>query len=259
MSLLALPEVSPSNVASNNLDTLGQFLRINHTAVRIAGVCFFPYREMPAKQYAEITKKYLQRSVRARIEALFLDNIGKVVTRAQIQEVARDPVTGRVPENWHQRLSELRTDRGYTILTARDRRDLAVSEYLMISTDRRPSARKRFNISPEAWVAVLKRANYCCEWNEAGQVCGLQEGEIDPVGGGTVRLTPDHKTPHSVDPNTDPKNPDEWQALCERHQVVKKNFWDHRTGGLNVYAVVQGATEREKREIFEFLRKYFGQ
>ena len=54
-------------------------------------------------------KKYKQKSVRARIEALFLDNVGKIVTREQIQEVAADPKTGKVPENWHQRLSELRS------------------------------------------------------------------------------------------------------------------------------------------------------
>jgi hypothetical protein len=57
---------------------------------------------------------------RARIEALFLNNLGKVVTREQIQAAATDPVTKRTPENWHQRLSEVRTDSGYTILSWRD-------------------------------------------------------------------------------------------------------------------------------------------
>lgn len=66
---------------------------------------------------AEIKGPYNQRSVRARIEAFFLDNVGKVATREQIIQVATDLRTGRVPENWHQRLSELRTDYGYTILS----------------------------------------------------------------------------------------------------------------------------------------------
>jgi hypothetical protein len=52
---------------------------------------------------------------------------------------------------------------------------------------------------------------------------------IDPIGGGTVK-TPDHVTPHAVDPNSDPENPNQWQALCGRHQVMKKNFWDGATG-----------------------------
>jgi hypothetical protein len=54
----------------------------------------------------------------------FLDNIGKILMREQIIEAATDPVTARQPENWHQRLSELRTDDGYTILSWRNRGDL---------------------------------------------------------------------------------------------------------------------------------------
>ena len=91
-------------------------------------------------------KKYTQKSVRARIEAFLLDHVGQVVTREQIQKVAADPKSGRVPENW----------------------------------------------------------------------------------------------------------------LCGRHQVVKKNFWDHSTGKLNVLAIVQCAPKKVKREVYEFLREYFG-
>jgi hypothetical protein len=86
--------------------------------------------------------------------------------------------------------------------------------------------------------AVGWRAGNACEWFEAGERCELHEGEIDPVGGGAVRLTPDHKQPHSINPATDPDDPDQWQALCGRHQVMKKNYWDNTTGKLNAYAVV---------------------
>jgi len=67
--------------------------------------------------YGRIKGSYRQKSVKKRIEALFLDNIGKVLSREQILKVAADPKTGKEPENWHQRLSELRTDDGYTILS----------------------------------------------------------------------------------------------------------------------------------------------
>ena len=77
---------------------------------------------------ATIRGPYRQKSIRARIEAFFLDNLGKVATREQWINVATDPATSRVPENWHQRLSELRTDRGYTILSWRNRGDLRVSK-----------------------------------------------------------------------------------------------------------------------------------
>ena len=200
----------------------------------------------------------MQRSVKARIRAFFLDNIGKVVTREQIIAVATDPKTSRVPENWHQRLSELRTDEGYTILSWRNRGDLRISEYLMPTAERRPTASKRVKIHPDTWSLVLRRANYQCEWREGDTVCGLTEGDIDPVGGGRVKLTPDHKRPHTINPESDPKAPDAWQALCGRHQVVKKNYWDDTTGQLNVYAIVQAAPEAEKRKIYEFLKEYFG-
>jgi hypothetical protein len=208
--------------------------------------------------YGEVKGPYTQKSVKKRIEALFLDNVGKVLAREQIIEAARDPATGKAPENWHQRLSELRTDDGYTILSWRNRGDLKVEEYLMPHIEKREKAAKRIKPTKGTWLKVLERAGRACEWDEAGEKCGLAEGGSDPVGGGTVRLTPDHKRPHSVDPNSDPNDPDQWQALCGRHQVVKKNYWDNQTGKLNVYAVVQAAPRKEKEQVFEFLLEHFG-
>ena len=57
---------------------------------------------------------------------------------------------------------------------------------------------------------------------------------------------------------TDPGDPNQWRVLCGRHQVMKKNFWDDRTGKINVYAVIQAASEQEKRIVFAFLVDYFG-
>jgi hypothetical protein len=196
--------------------------------------------------------------VKRRIEALFLDNIGKILTREQILQAARDPVTGKEPENWHQRLSELRTDDGYTIHSWRNRGDLRVQEYMMPHVEKRLAVAKRVKPSRQTWQQVLERADHHCEWLEGGQKCGLQEGDSDPIGGGRVRLTPDHKRPHSVDPEADPMDASQWQALCGRHQVVKKNYWDNLTGKLNTYAVVEAAPESEKRSVFLFLLDYFG-
>lgn len=206
---------------------------------------------------ATIKGPYNQKSVRTRIEAFFLDNLGKVATREQIIQVATDPKTGRVPENWHQRLSELRTDRGYTILSWRNRGNLKVSEYMMPNAERRNTASKRSRPNAETWKHVLAEWDYKCAWKENDVVCGLRQGDVDPVGGGTVRLTPDHKKPHSLHADIDPKDPSKWQPLCGRHQVVKKNYWDDETGWLNVLAIVQSASEAQKRQVFEFLTAYF--
>lgn len=210
------------------------------------------------KVYGKVKRKYKQASIKKRIEALFLDNIGKIISREQILQVATDPITGKQPENWHQRLSELRTDDGYTILSWRNRGWLRVEEYLMTSSDKRLQAGKRVRPTKETWHIILDKANHCCEWKEDGISCKLKENEIDPIGGGKVKLTPDHKKPHSINPESDPIDPKQWQALCSRHQVMKKNYWDSSTGKMNVYGIMQSATAVEKEIVFKFLLDYFG-
>ena len=207
---------------------------------------------------AQVKRPYTQNSVRARIEAFFLDNLGKVATREQIIQVATNPETGVEPENWHQRLSELRTDYGYTILSWRNRGDLRQSEYMMPNSERKTTPSKRMRPKAETWTTVLENAGNRCVWTEDGVICGLRQGDVDPVGGGTVRLTPDHKKPHSLHADIDPTDASKWQPLCGRHQVMKKNYWDDETGWLNVSAIVQSASERQKREVFDFLKRYFG-
>src|SRR4030043_47578 len=133
------------------------------------------------KLYGKPKGPYQQKSVKKRIEAIFLDNLGKVLTREQIIKAATDPNTGRQPENWHQRLSELRTDDGYTILSWRNRGDLKVQEYLMPYPTKRPKAGKRVRPTSQTWLVVLENAGYCCDWSERGQRCGLRQGDIDPV------------------------------------------------------------------------------
>ena len=207
---------------------------------------------------ATVGGPYLQRSIRARIEAFFLDNLGKIVTREQLLEVATDPRTGRTPENWHQRLSELRTDKGYTILSWRNRGELRVSEYLMPNAERRATAAKRTRPLAATWRQVLESHDHRCAWAEGEVRCGLRDGDIDPVGGGTVKLTPDHRTPHVLHAEADPRDPSKWQPLCGRHQVMKKNYWDDETGWLNVTAIIQSSSDLQKRQAYEFLKRYFG-
>ncbi|MBM4388199.1 MAG: restriction endonuclease, partial [Deltaproteobacteria bacterium] len=120
------------------------------------------------KLYGKVKGPYRQKSVKKRIEALFLENLGKVLTREQIIEAATDPDTKEQPENWHQRLSELRTDDGYTILSWRNRGDLKVQEYLMPTKTKRRSAGKRVRPTDATWLAVLQRAGGACEWQEGG-------------------------------------------------------------------------------------------
>ncbi|MFM0294998.1 hypothetical protein P0D68_17810 [Paraburkholderia sp. RL17-380-BIE-A] len=208
-------------------------------------------------EYVQNIAHYSQKSIINRLEAFFLDNVGKIVTNEDLKNVAKNPDTGVEPENWHQRLSELRVNSGYTILSKRDRSFLDVGEYLMLSNEKRAGAGARVKPSTTTWQAVLERSKNACEWTEGGIACGLKEGEVDFVGGGTVKLTADHMVPHSVNPNPDPNNPADWQALCGRHQVVKKNYWDTGTGKLNTIAIMQSLPAKEKQAALSFLADYF--
>jgi hypothetical protein len=94
-------------------------------------------------------------------------------------------------------------------------------------------AGRRLRISSATWLVVLERANYQCQWDEQGGIrCGLEDGDIDPIGGGTVRLTPDHKTPHSIDPSADPtdSNGNEEKLLGSQNGLVKRSC--HYSGGI---------------------------
>lgn len=204
--------------------------------------------EAPLRHAVIDADLYDQSSVSKRIEACLLDHLGEIVTTAQIKSLAPGV------ENWHQRLSELRTDKGYVIETRRDRpAGLALGEYLLVSAERRPQAAKRVSPDRDTWAAVAQRAGQRCEWSEDGQRCGLREGDRDPIGAGTVRLSPDHEAPHSVDPAADPTDATRWRALCGRHQVTKKNFWDSSTGKVNLPAILQAASLREKRAALDWL------
>ena len=108
-----------------------------------------------SKVYGKFKGPYHQKSVKKRIERLFLDNLGKVLGREVILRAARDPKTKKEPENWHQRLSELRTDDGYTILSWRNRGDLKVQEYLMPHATKREKAGRRIRPDDKTWVLVL--------------------------------------------------------------------------------------------------------
>jgi hypothetical protein len=39
---------------------------------------------------------------------------------------------------------------------------------------------------------------------------------------------------------------------------MKKNFWDTTTGKMNIYAIIQSSTSKEKKIVFKFLLDYFG-
>lgn len=206
---------------------------------------------MAFEKLTAVGKKYTQKSIIDRMEAFFLDNIGLIVNREQLMEVATNPESGVTPENWHQRLSELRVNRGYTILSKRDDQSLQASEYVMPTSDKRETAKSRKAINAKIRNELLKVSPYC-----AYKGCNLKDGSIDPVGGGTVKLQVDHITPLDYkDMGED--SIENYQLLCGRHNVVKKNLWDDSTGKLNTIAILQFLSKKEKERAFKWLSNYF--
>lgn len=206
---------------------------------------------MALKKLEKVVKKYTDKTIRKRLENFFLDNVGVIVTNEHLKQVAIDPISGLEPENWHQRLSELRTDHGYTILSQRDNAGLKTGEYCLVSAEKRELAKSRVAADKKIKAALLV-ANPICAYPG----CKLKEGDIDPIGGGTVRLQLDHKTAHDHDDaGTDEK--DNYQLLCGRHNVTKKNLWDDNTGKLNVRAIIQAFSSTEKKQALKWLQDYF--
>jgi hypothetical protein len=213
--------------------------------------------EPTIRECAEIKGPYGQKSIKGRLEAFLLDNVGKIATTEQMLEVAKNPITNKYPSRLGARIGDLRMNDGYNILSWKDREDIKYNEYTLVSPRKNPDIQRRVIINSSTWKEVLKEANYCCQWEEGGLICALKDGEIDPVYGGRVKLTPDHKKPHSMCSDIDPNDIDAWQPLCGRHQAVKRNFWDHSTGKMNFHAVVQAASLEDKRMIFELLTEFF--
>ena len=112
--------------------------------------------------------------------------LAKTSPESKYKKLAADPKTGKIPENWHQRLSELRTDSGYTIQSPRDTKELRVSQYRMVSTEKRTTAGKRVKIHPETWEKVLRRAKQACEWCDGGESCGLKRAKLTRLAAGLL-------------------------------------------------------------------------
>lgn len=194
-------------------------------------------------------------SVKDRIRKFLIKNAGKIVTSEQIRDIAKDPESGIVKENWHQRLSELRVDEGYDIYSWRDRATLKPGQYLMASAVPTRIAKPRQYLSPDERERLFERDGHKCQWPS----CGLGLRSIDPVGGGTVVLTADHRSPNSLKDGKWTGTLDDWQTLCARHQQEKKNFIDDRTGRKNLRELVKAASKDVKLVIFGDLKDYFGE
>lgn len=96
-------------------------------------------------------------------------NVGKQVTGEELKYLAGDA------KEWARRVRELRTEAGWPIVTRNSgREDLPVGVYLL-ERDEQAEEHDR-NIPDDVRVAVLKRDNFSCTWED----CGWNRSMLSP-------------------------------------------------------------------------------
>ncbi len=188
-------------------------------------------------------------SARSRIEKLFLSNVGKVVTKSEIAEVAKI-------SEWARRVRELRDEFGYSIKSHKDLPgDLKPGEYLLENPTPSPKAKER-KISKDQYFRVLARDGHkCCS-------CGREPGDQNPIDENrAIKLVVDHVYPISDAEkyDIDPYGDENLQTLCDFCNEGKWNKYAGKIGEakLNLTALVRHAPRKEQYEVFEMLKRIF--
>ena len=172
----------------------------------------------------------------------FLDNMGNVLDRKEIQEAA-----GGVTE-WARRLRELRNEEGYQILSHKDRSSLKPGQYLMETDIRVPAFKRQVSKETRAWV--LERNGYTC------QMCGVAAGDSDPLGGPrTVRLTIGHIVDKSKGGDDSPQN---LRAVCMGCNEGLQNTGLQKPDRIQLLSQIRRARIDDQEAVLEWLVEKFG-
>ena len=183
-------------------------------------------------------------SAKKRIAAFFVANIGTVVNKTQLAEVAY-PVA-----EWARRVRELRDEEQWPILTNNDLNSLKPGEYLMtgLPPEKKDVSFSR-NISGKLRAEVLDRNGFTC------QMCGATPGEIDLETGRKVRLHIGHIVDKSLGGRDELSN---LRTLCSTCNQGAKNVTTERPSGIWLLSAVRRAGQDEQRELYRWLQAKFG-
>lgn len=181
---------------------------------------------------------------KAKLAQYFQENIGKVLSSKELQEVA-----GGVVE-WGRRIRELR-QAGWSIETHNDRADLTPGEYILVSPP--PPGIDHYKISRpisnKLRAQVLERNGYTC------QMCGAGAG--DPV-----EDYPDRKVRlhigHIIDKSHGGKDKmANLRAICSQCNEGAKNIAQEPPSWTWLIAQVRRAKIDDQKAVLEWLqRKY---
>jgi hypothetical protein len=148
-----------------------------------------------------------------------------------------------------RRIRELRDEEGMQIKSHIDRHDLKPGEYVLESLERIPVIGR--TISPQTRNEVLERNGYTC------QLCGAGPGDPDPFNPNRkIRLHIDHIIPKSQGGTDDKEN---LRVLCSACNQARANIQTPSESALNIVARIRKAGRGVQQEVYELLKRSFGE
>lgn len=184
-------------------------------------------------------------SGKSKLEEFFKANIGVVVNKSQLAEVAY-PVT-----SFARRIRELRDEEKWPILTHNDLDTLKPGEYLMTGAPPVKGSNVQFSrkISGRLKELARDRNGFTC------QHCGKTVGDIDEDTGRAVRL----HVGHIVDKSLGGKDElDNLRTLCSSCNQGAKNVTPERPTTLALLGQVRRADHAAQRAVLDWLKQKFG-
>jgi hypothetical protein len=175
---------------------------------------------------------------RNRIRKFFEDNVGKIITTAQIASVAQI-------RDYQRRIRELRGEEGMQILSYRDRPDLRPDQYILVSLDRVPRFTHRIDKMMRA--RILERNGLTCG------MCGVTVGDPDPYNSNRkITLHVDH-----IDPDG-PTGDDNLRTPCHNCNEGRSNLVIPPTPNtLSVLRNIRRLARDDQRRIYQELKNKF--
>jgi len=168
--------------------------------------------------------------------------VGEVLSTQTLREVAGT-------SEYARRIRELRDEEGMDISTNRDRADLKPGQYVLESLKLKPALPR--SISLQLRNEILERNGFTC------QLCGVTAGDPDPADPSKhARLHVDHVKPITQGGTNDRDN---LRVLCTACNLGKKDLQTTSEGALNLLSRVRRAPRAVQREVYEALKRTFGE
>mgnify|MGYP001606402478 CR=1 FL=1 len=192
-------------------------------------------------------------SYKSKALALFKSRLGKIVKSSELASVTGrkgGPISHNI-----RRIFELRDEDGYDIANWKDngrtRLNLKVDEWVLLNPEPNPSNIRTRQYTKKTWLQVMERDNYQC------QICGRTKEDDDPFKPGhkvTLHLGHKHAFKALEGEWGESDNPNNYMVLCN---VCNEGMKNKDIKVITLLDRVKGANEKEKEEIFKYLKELF--